>query len=286
MPYFGAHMSIAGGYYKALVTAREHACGAVQIFTKNNNQWAGKPLTAEDIQLFRKNWRGSGLKVALAHTSYLINLASHDQTLWQRSVDAFIIEMERAQALKLDYLVVHPGTPVDGEEKKGLRRVASALDETHKRCPKNQVMILLETTAGQGRSLGHCFEHLAEIMALARNPRRVGVCLDTCHVFAAGYPLASEDSYRATMKAFDRVIGLKHLRAFHVNDSKKPLGSRVDRHDHIGKGHLGLEAFRHLVNDRRFRRHPMILETPKEIDGCDDMDAVNLKQLRDLLRDL
>jgi deoxyribonuclease-4 len=283
MPLFGAHMSIAGGYYKALLAATEHGCQAVQMFTKNSNQWSGKALTGEDIQLFRNNWQGSNLHYSLAHDSYLINLASHDETLRRRSVEAFVIEMERAEAFGLDYLVTHPGCSVDGDERSGIARVAKALDEVHRRCRKYHVMVLLETTAGQGNSLGHRFEHLAEIITRAKNPDRLGVCLDTCHVFAAGYPLAPEKSYRATMRAFDRIVGLDRLRAFHVNDSKKPLGSRVDRHAHIGQGCLGLEPFRHLVNDRRFRRHPMILETPKEGPNDERMDALNLKTLRALV---
>jgi deoxyribonuclease-4 len=179
--------------------------------------------------------------------------------------------------------VTHPGTAVDGDEEAGLRRVIAALDETQQRCRRFKVQVLLETTAGQGRSIGHRFEHLARILDGVKEPDRLGVCLDTCHVFAAGYPLFPEKEYRATMRKFDRLIGLDKLRAFHVNDSLKPLGSRVDRHAHIGQGCLGLEAFRLLVNDRRFRNHPMVLETPKEdVDGK-DMDGVNLQTLRGLL---
>jgi deoxyribonuclease-4 len=283
MPLFGAHLSIAGGYYKALAAAREHECQAVQIFTKNSNQWAAKALTPEDIQLFRRHWGESDLHLSLAHDSYLINLASHDETLWRRSLDAFVIEMERAEALGLDFLVAHPGVAVDGDEKAGLARVARALDEVHRHCRQYHVMVLLETTAGQGNCLGHRFEHLAEIISRSRAPDRLGVCLDTCHVFAAGYPLAPAHDYRATMRSFDRIIGLDRLRAFHLNDSKKPLGSRVDRHAHIGQGCLGLEPFRCLVNDRRFHRHPMILETPKKGPGNEAMDKVNLKMLRALI---
>jgi deoxyribonuclease-4 len=284
MPHFGAHMSIAGGYFKALLSAREHESGAVQLFTKNNNQWAAKPLTDEDVRLFREHWEPAKLEYSIAHNCYLINLASPDEFLWRRSIEAFVIEMERAESLGLHYLVAHPGTAVDGDEKKGLRRIARALDEVHRRCRRFRVMVLLETTAGQGRSLGHRFEHLAEIMDRSKHPERLGVCLDTCHVFAAGYPLATEKDYRATMRAFGRIIGLERLRAFHVNDSKKPLGSRVDRHAHIGQGCMGLAPFRFLVNDRRFRKHPMILETPKEGPNDEAMDAINLRTLRDLLK--
>jgi deoxyribonuclease-4 len=284
MPLFGAHMSIAGGYYKAILAAQAHDCQAVQIFTKNNNQWAAKALSDEDIRLFRHNRREAGIEIAIAHDSYLINLASHDEALWRRSLEAFIVEMERAEAFGLDYLVTHPGVPVDGDELSGLARVAQALDEVHRRCPRYRVKVLLETTAGQGNSLGHRFEHLAEIIKLTRQSDRLGVCLDTCHVYAAGYALAPAKQYRATLRAFDRIIGLDRLHAFHVNDSKKTLGSRVDRHDHIGHGYLGLEAFRYLVNDRRFRGHAMILETAKEGPNDEAMDAVNLKALRALVK--
>jgi deoxyribonuclease IV len=281
MPLFGAHMSIAGGYEKALLAAQAHQCRAVQLFTKSSNQWKAKELTAEEIRTFRRTLRQTGLKQTLAHDCYLINLASPDAQLYRRSVEAFVVELQRAEALGLRYLVTHPGSPTDGDEQAGLARVARALDEVHQRCPGFRVQILLETTAGQGNSLGHRFEHLARIRELVAEPERVGVCLDTCHVFAAGYALAPEKEYRATLREFDRVIGLKRLRAFHVNDSLKPQGSRVDRHAHLGQGCLGLEPFRLLVNDSRFRNRPMILETPKE----DDMDAVNLRTLRELVRE-
>jgi deoxyribonuclease-4 len=194
-----------------------------------------------------------------------------------------VIELQRAERLGLHYLVAHPGAHMGGGEEAGLARVAAALDEAHARLPGLAVRVLLETTAGQGSSLGHRFEHLARILALVAEPGRLGVCLDTCHVFAAGYALAPAAEYEATLREFDRLIGLRRLRLFHVNDSLRPLGSRVDRHAHIGRGQLGLEPFRLLVNDPRFRDRPMILETPKEQDGEKDMDAVNLTTLRSLL---
>lgn len=283
MPLLGSHMSIAGGHHHALEAALDHGCGTVQLFTKNNNQWRGKPLSEEDVTTFRRILKASGLKKTMAHDSYLINLASPDGPLYRKSVDAFVDEVERADALGLTYLVMHPGTPTDGNEEEGLRRIARALDEIHHRCPEAQVMVLLETTAGQGASLGYRFEHLAAILEKVKAPERLGICLDTCHVFAAGYPLAPEKEYRATLRTLDRLVGLKKLKAFHLNDSLKPLGSRVDRHAHIGKGHLGLEPFRLLVNDGRFRHHPMVLETAKEGEKGEDMDAVNLKVLRGLL---
>jgi deoxyribonuclease IV len=283
MPLFGAHMSVAGGCHNALLIAQKHGCDVVQLFTKNANQWEGKPLTDADRDTFRKTLGATKLRFPTAHDSYLINLASPDATLYRRSIEAFVLEVERAEALGLAYLVTHPGTPTDGDEAAGLTRIATALDEVHRRCPNAKVQVLLETTAGQGRSLGHRFEHLACVIERVKAPERIGVCLDTCHVFAAGYPLAPEADYQATMGEFDRVIGLDRLKVFHVNDSLKPQGSRVDRHAHLGKGFLGLEPFRLLVNDPRFAERPMILETPKEDETGEEMDPVNLRTLRDLV---
>ncbi len=281
MPLFGAHMSVAGGTHNALLAAEAHGCDAVQLFTKNANQWQGKELTDDDVALFRSHLRRTRLKQPVAHDSYLINLASPKEELYRRSIEAFVVEVQRAERLGIRYLVAHPGAHVGTDEGTGLGNVARALDEVHRHCAGFRVQVLLETTAGQGTSLGHRFEHLARILESVAEPERLGVCLDTCHVFAAGYPLAPADDYRATMAEFDRLIGLKKLRVFHVNDSKKPFGSRVDRHAHLGRGHLGLEPFRLLVNDPRFRDRPMILETPKEENG-QDMDAINLGVLRGL----
>lgn len=283
MPRFGAHKSIAGGYYKALLAARENGCDTVQLFTKNNNQWRAKDLGAEDIRQFRQTLHDTKIQIPVAHDCYLINLASPDQALYRRSVDAFVIEMERAEALGIHYLVTHPGAAIDGDEPAGLKRVAEALDEVHARCPRFQVQVLLENTAGQGTSLGHRFDHLAEILDQVGQPERVGVCLDTCHMLAAGYPLFPLKEYRATFRTFEKVVGLDKVKVFHVNDSKKPLGSRVDRHEHIGRGQVGLKPFRWLVNDQRFREHPMILETPKEGENGEDMDPINLATLRRLI---
>jgi deoxyribonuclease-4 len=276
-------MSIAGGYHNALLAAKKYSCEALQLFTKNSNQWRAKELTEPEIRLFRDTLKSTQVQVLLAHDSYLINLASPDETLYRQSVEAFVIEVERAECLGLDYLVTHPGAHVGSGEDAGLKQVAKALDEIHKRCPQFRVKVLLETTAGMGSCLGHRFEHLAQILNRVAAPERLGVCLDTCHVFAAGYPLAPVRSYRATFREFDRTIGLKQLCAFHVNDSVKELGSRIDRHAHIGQGCLGIEPFRLLVRDRRFRHLPMVLETPKEIRGKRDMDAVNLRALRKLM---
>lgn len=283
MPLFGAHTSIAGGCHNAIISAVEHDFDTVQLFTKNNNQWSAKDFTDDDIQQFRDHLKQSRLKHPTAHDCYLINLASPDPVLWRRSVEAFVIEVQRAEALGLSYLVTHPGTPTDGNEAAGLARITRAIDETHDRCPNFKVKILLENTAGQGKSLGHRFEHLAAILDAAKDSQRLGVCIDTCHTFAAGYPLAPEPEYEKTLKTIKRLIGLSRIKVFHMNDSKKPLGSRVDRHEHIGKGQLGLEPFRLLVNDPRFAKTPMIMETPKEGPSGEDMDFINLKALRDLV---
>jgi deoxyribonuclease-4 len=284
MPLFGAHMSIAGSYHKALLTAHEHGCETVQLFTKSSNQWKAKPFTDDDLATFKTTLTDTGLQFPTAHDSYLINLASPDEALRRKSLEAFVIEVERADILGLSYLVTHPGSPTDGDERAGLRRVAKALDEVHKRCARAKVRVLLETTAGQGNSLGHRFEHLARLLELVKKPERLGVCFDTCHVFAAGYGLRTADEYADTMREFDRVVGLAQLRVFHINDSKKPQGSRVDRHEHLGRGCLGLEPFRMLVNDPRFSDRLMILETPKEDGDDDDMDKTNLSVLRGLMR--
>ena len=283
MPLFGSHLSIAGGYYKAVEAAAELGLDAVQIFTKNNNQWAAKPLGDEDVKLFREAIERTGIRQPVAHDSYLINLASPDDVLWQKSIDAFVIELQRAESLGLMGVVMHPGSYVSSDEQSGLERIVKALDLAHRATAKFKVLTLLETTAGQGTNLGAKFEHLAWIIEHIKHPDRVGVCVDSCHIFAAGYPLGTDDEYAATMKQFDELVGLDRIRCFHLNDSKKPLGSRVDRHEHIGEGCLGLEPFRHLVNDRRFAKLPMYLETEKcERDGR-PMDAINLETLRRLL---
>ena len=235
-----------------------------------------REFTADEVKLFRDTLRDSGLRFATAHDSYLINLASPDPALYRRSVEAFTVEVQGAEQLGLSYLVMHPGALMGAAEEEGLTRVIRVLDEVHTRCPGYGVQVLVETTAGQGTTLGWRFEHLAAVLSRVAAPERLGVCFDTCHVFAAGYPLAPQTDYKATMAEFDRTVGLDKLKMFHINDSLKPLGSRVDRHAHIGRGQLGLEPFRLLVNDPRFEDRPMILETPKEEDDHDDMDAVNL----------
>ena len=284
MPLLGSHLSIAGGYHKAPEAAGALGMDTVQIFTKSNAQWRAKPITDEVAERFTAAVTAAKLQKPCAHASYLINLASPDETLWARSTDAFVIELDRAEQLGLDGVVLHPGTATGISPDEGLANVVRALDTALERSSATRVEVWLEGTAGQGASLGHRFEHLAELIDRAARSDRLGICLDTCHLFAAGYPLIAKDEFDATIRAFDEVVGLPRLRAVHLNDSKKPLGSRVDRHEHIGEGCLGLEPFRHLLNDRRFASLPMYLETPKgERDGV-DLDAVNLRCLRGLLR--
>ena len=282
MPLFGAHLSIAGGLHNALLSAQALNCETVQLFTGNPSQWTSRDLTPEEISLFRRTLRETKLRYPTAHDSYLINLASPDETLYRRSIEAFMDEMRRAEQLRLRYLVMHPGAHVGSGDDAGLTKVATALDEIHTRCANYRVQILIETTAGQGTTLGHRFEHLARILSLVAAPERLGVCFDTCHVFAAGYALSPLAEYKSTMQAFQATVGLQRLKLFHVNDSVREQGSRVDRHAHIGRGQIGVEAFRHLVNDRRFSKRPMILETPKEDGDNTDMDTVNLAVLRGL----
>lgn len=283
MPLFGAHLSVAGGLTKAVAAAVALGCETVQIFTKNANTWAAKPLVDAEVTAFRRAVKDAGLRYVTAHDSYLINVATPDETLYQKSVEALTVEVERAEALGLAYLVSHPGAHVGSGVEAGVARVAAALDEVHRRCAGYQVQILLETTAGQGTVLGATFEEIAGILDRVADPARLGVCFDTCHALASGYPLATAADHADTFGTFDEVVGLDRLRLFHMNDSVKGLGSRVDRHAAIGAGEVGAEAFRRIVTDPRFADRPMILETPKEDDNGKPMDAVNLKRLRAFL---
>jgi deoxyribonuclease-4 len=280
---FGAHMPIAGGVEKAPLSGKKIGCLAMQIFTKSSNQWAAKKLEPASVEAYLKNLGESGIKAVASHDSYLINLASPDAALRQKSLNAFIDEIARAATLKIPFLVFHPGSHVGSGEEAGLDAVAecmnSAIAET-KQHP--DVMLVIETTAGQGTNLGYKFEHIARLIDGVKNKKRVGVCLDTCHVFAAGYDLRTEEGYKRTFGEFDKIIGLDKLVFFHINDSKKEFGSRVDRHEHIGKGFMGEKPFELLVNDKRFFDTPMVLETPKEADLKEDME--NLAVLRRLAR--
>jgi deoxyribonuclease-4 len=286
MPILGAHQSIAGGYYKSVEIAHRFKCDCVQLFTKNNNQWRAKELTDEDVALFQAKLAELGVEHPLAHDSYLINLASPDAELWAKSVDAFVVEMLRAERLGIPYVVTHPGAHTTSSEEAGIAAVVRALDEVHRQTRGIKARCLLETTAGQGSCLGCKFEQLAAMLGGVKDPERLGVCVDTCHIFAAGYPLGTQKEYRATMRALDKTVGLKLVKAFHLNDSVKGLGSRVDRHAHIGKGMIGKEGFRLLLNDKRFAKVPMYLETPKgdakeQAEG--KFDRMNLRTLRGLV---
>ncbi|MCL4158670.1 UNVERIFIED_CONTAM: hypothetical protein GTU68_017882 [Idotea baltica] len=283
MPLFGSHLSIAGGYYKAANAAADYGMQTVQIFTKNNNRWVGKELSENDIKLFREAVKEHGLQKPCSHDSYLINLGSPKDDLWEKSLDAYVVELERAEAFGLSGVVMHPGSYVDSSEEEGLARVVKGLNEAHRRTPGFKVQTWIEATAGQGTNLGYKFEHLGHIIQNAEDGERFGVCVDTCHIFAAGYGLKTQEEYDATMQEFDDLVGIEHIQAFHLNDSKKEQGSRVDRHDHIGEGFLGLEPFRHVINDKRFSGLPMYLETKKEKRDGVEMDTINLGTLKSLL---
>ena len=284
MSILGAHMSIAGGYFKAVEAAHDCQCDCVQLFTKNNNQWRVKPITQNDAELFQRRLKELKIRHPVSHSSYLINVASPDHALWKKSVDSLVVELQRAELLGIPYVVLHPGAYISGSESSGLRCVSRALNTVHRQTRDLAAECLLETTAGQGSNLGWRFEHLAAILEGVHAPERLGVCFDTCHVFAAGYPLGTEKEYKTTMRNFNRSVGVKWIKAFHLNDSKRERGSRVDRHEHIGRGKMGLEPFRHLLNDRRFRRTPMYLETPKGTGKRKELDAINLETLRSLIR--
>jgi deoxyribonuclease-4 len=284
VPLFGSHLSIAGGYYKAVLEAGRLGFDCVQIFTKNNNQWRAKPITDAEAEAFRCALAEQGVVRPISHNSYLINLASPDDALRGRSIDAMVVELERAHRLGIDHVVAHPGSHVGAGEEAGLTRVAEALDLVFQRTASLPTTVALENTAGQGSNLGHRFEHLTAILERCSRPERLRVCVDTCHVFAAGYPLAPKRKYLDTLRKLDRAVDLERVVAWHLNDSKRALGSRVDRHEHIGRGCLGLEPFRLLVRDRRFREAPMYLETPKGVDPKSkrEWDAINLSTLRRL----
>ncbi|MDO8446873.1 MAG: deoxyribonuclease IV [Deltaproteobacteria bacterium] len=279
----GAHMSIAGGVGNAILRGKEVGCDIVQIFTKSSNQWKARPLAEEEINQFKKNRKDTGIWPVLAHNSYLINLASPDTELYEKSIDAMFIEMERAEALGLPYIIMHPGAHVGSGEETGLARIADSLNILFEKTKGYKVRLLLETTAGQGTVLGHRFEHIMVIIDKVKDDKRIGVCLDTCHSYVAGYDI--KNRYDQVFQEFDEIIGMKRLKAFHLNDTLKVLGSRVDRHWHIGKGELGLETFERLMKDDRFKDLPMILETPKGVDeDGNDMDVINLRILRELRR--
>jgi deoxyribonuclease IV len=290
MPRLGAHMSVAGGLPRAVERAVIHRCDALQIFTKNASQWRGRDLPPEEIRAFRTSVAAARLDPVVSHGSYLINLATPDPALLAQSMGAMADELDRAEALGLLGVVLHPGCYTAGCEADGLARVGESLRTLLRERPQGTTMVLIEHTAGQGTALGCTFEQLAAIITHTGGHPRIGVCLDTCHLLASGYDLSTPEAHAATFGDFERLVGFDRLRAFHLNDSKKPLGSRVDRHEHIGRGQLGLEPFRRILNDPRFQHLPMLLETPKTEGrpatriALDRFDEDNLETLRGLIQ--
>jgi deoxyribonuclease-4 len=277
----GAHLSVSGGVDTAFDRAEAINCTAFQIFTKSNRQWQARPLNPDEIERFVRRQQETGLPV-VCHASYLLNLGSPDEAIWHKSIDALVIELERCEQLKLPFLVLHPGGHMGSGVEAGLARIAAGLDLVHQRLPGYTVKIALEITAGQGTHLGAKFEEIAALLERCQQRERLTVCFDTCHALVAGYEFRTPESYRAMMAAFDRVIGLSRLTVFHVNDSEKDLGSRVDRHAHIGQGCIGLEPFGYFLNDPRFQHIPFLLETPVDDDPGDNIR--NLERLRGLIK--
>ena len=273
-------MSIGGGVHRAIERACSIQCRAMQIFVKNNMQWFARPFTRDEIRAFLEHADRQQLAAVFAHANYLINLAATNPQFHANSLRALSEELVRADQLTLPFIVLHPGAHLGAGEEAGLEKIVRSIDQVFAAVPKVKTRIALETTAGQGSSLGHKFEHLAAIIALVREPERLCVCLDTAHVFAAGFDLTTEAGTRKMFRQFDDVIGMERLVALHLNDSKTACGSRVDRHEHIGKGRIGLHAFRVIMRDRRFRKIPKVLETPKGKELREDV--INLRTLRQL----
>jgi deoxyribonuclease IV len=280
---FGVHASIAGGLHNALLSGRQLGCDCLQIFVKNQRQWEAPPLTDEQVAQWKAAWQENPCSPVVAHGTYLVNLAARDRVIRKKSIREFVDEVQRCEALGLSGLITHPGSHGGDGEAKGIKRVIAAIKEILDKTSACKTNVLLEITAGQGNCLGHRFEHLAEMIEGAGGDRRLGVCLDTCHLHAAGYNLARQEGYEAMVGDLLRCLPIERVRCIHVNDSIKPAGSRVDRHTHIGKGTIGREGFRRLLRDGRFVHISKILETPKEVapDGR-DYDAVNLEVLRRL----
>ena len=272
----GAHMSIAGGVHTAVDRAASIGCTALQVFTKNNNQWNGKLFTEEDIQLYKKKIEAVGISPVVSHDSYLINLCGTNPDVLKKSRAAFIDELERCEQLGIPLLNFHPGSHLGAGDDEGIKLICESLNIAHDKTKNIKVKSVLEVTAGQGTNVGYTFEHLRTIIDGVDNPERMAVCIDTCHIFAAGYDIASENGYEKTFKEFDEIVGLDRLIAFHINDSKKGLGSHVDRHEQIGKGMIGLTGFRLLMNDERFAHIPKIFETPKSDDLHEDVENMNV----------
>jgi deoxyribonuclease-4 len=276
----GAHVSIAGGLERAAGRGAASGCDVIQVFTRSNQQWAARPIAPDEAARWRAALAATGVDAAMVHGCYLVNLAAPRARLRERSYRALAEELRRAAALGIRYLVIHPGSHGGDGDRAGVARIAAALERLYAEQPDNPTRVLLENTAGQGNAVGHRFEHLRDILgAMPAHADRIGLCIDTCHTLAAGYDIRTPDGWEAAFERLDAAVGCARVAAFHVNDSKTPLGSRVDRHEHLGRGHLGLAALRCLVNDRRFAGLPMVIETPKP---SDQADLVNLAILRAL----
>lgn len=280
MPLLGAHVSISGGIYKAPQRGKDIGCDAIQIFSKNQMQWTAKPLTTQEAEKFKKELVVNDIKDTVIHTSYLINIGSPDKEKLEKSRNALIDEFERARLLGIPYIVLHPGSHMGKGEELGLDIVAESINYIFDITKGNNTMLLLETTAGQGSNLGYKFEQIAYLIEKTKDKDRIGVCFDTCHIFAAGYDIRTKEAYEKTIREFDKIIGIPNLKAIHLNDSKNDIGTRKDRHEHIGKGYIGLSAFEFIVNDERFANIPMILETP----GGEKYYRENLEILRSLIK--
>ena len=285
----GAQISVAGGLYRAFERGADAGCETMMIFTKSNRQWNAKPLSDEDIRLYREAAQAhKDIYPVAVHASYLINIGSSDPALWEKSYSALKTEVERADAIDAELLMFHPGAYIDADEETGLSNIARALRRLLDETASCDVKVCLETMAGTGTTLGHRFEHLARLRDEAKNHPRFGICLDTCHIFSAGYDIRTPEVYEVTMNTFDEIVGLQHIDCFHFNDSRHNFDARKDRHCHIGQGEIGLEGFANFVNDPRWNDHPAYLETPKtetDDEGNElEMDEVNLRALRQLIQ--
>ena len=277
-------MSIAGGYHNAVIEAHTAGCDVVQLFTKNNSQWRAKAITDPEAAQFAAELATRKIAHPISHASYLINLASPVPVLREKSVEAMVIELQRADQLGIPYVIVHPGARLMSSEEEGLALVADSINEVHRRAKRIRAQITLEFTAGQGSCLGCSLSHLADIVGQVKQPSKVAVCVDTCHAFAAGVDLRDRKHYLSFWREFDALLGLDRLKAIHLNDSKRELGSRVDRHEHIGRGQLGAIAFRHILKDKKLRQIPMYLETRKGFEKGESLDVINLRTLRELAK--
>jgi deoxyribonuclease-4 len=281
-PLLGAHMSISGGVHTAVERGMSIGCRTMQIFVKNNTQWRVSPLTDEQILTYKNLLMKSTIAPVIVHSTYLINMAATDNDMLRKSRELLVAELERCERLDIPYYNLHPGNHLGAGESEGIQKIAESINLMHNQVPFQSTKTVLETTAGQGTSIGHRFEHLRAIIDLVEQQDRMAVCVDTCHIYAAGYDITNEQGYESTWREFESVIGLARLAAFHMNDSKRECGSRVDRHEHIGKGKMGLKGFRLLMNDPRFEHLPKILETPKGKDMKEDV--INMKTLRRLVK--